>query len=157
MYKANRAVLFATAYLIIYILLIQVGAPIPVISTLFVASPFLLIWMTYCILKDNRFYYPELESHEEWGYADKPRETFYGPVCYKSMQPFQIQIDIAGNMQTLLVYADPDKSSYDVFENKHRLGILYKDQDNGGIWCSKDPMPLELINMIGDAIDAYEV
>lgn len=72
------------------------------------------------------------------------------------MEPFQIEVSILDDSKTLLVYPGPNKGTYDVFEDKRRLGIVYREPNQGGIWCSKDPIPMELINLIGDCIDAYE-
>ncbi|MCS7037607.1 MAG: hypothetical protein RMJ33_08735 [Saprospiraceae bacterium] len=38
----------------------------------FSLSPFLVIWMVVSVLKDRRHPMPELESGDEWGYADRP-------------------------------------------------------------------------------------
>ncbi len=112
--------------------------------------------MVYTVLKDDKVKYPALGPQDEWGYLDRPRETIYTQVCYTYMEPFQIEINISDNPRTLLVYQIPKEETYDVFEDRHRLGIIYRDKANGGIWCSKDPIPMELVNLIGEGIDAYE-
>ena len=156
MYNAVRAVIIMTAYLVIYIVLFAIKAPHQILAVLFLLSPFLVVYTVYTVLKDQRFKYPELGPQEEWGYFDRPRETIYPPVCYPYMEPFQIEISILDDSKTLLVYPGPNKGTYDVFEDRRRLGIVYRDRSQGGIWCSKDPIPTELVNLIGDGIDAYE-
>jgi hypothetical protein len=156
MYNAVKAVFIMTAYLVVYLILFHVKANDQLLSYLFLCSPFLLIWMVYAVLKDQKYEYPTLGQQEEWGYLDKPKETIYADACYKYMEPFQIEISIADRSQTLLVYPGPNRGSYDIFEDQRRLGIIYRDDTNDSMWCSKDPIPVELINLIGDKIDAYE-
>ncbi|WP_316835168.1 hypothetical protein [Pedobacter nutrimenti] len=72
------------------------------------------------------------------------------------MEPFDIQIDISGNISTLLVFPDPYEPIYEVYEDKNRLGVVYKDTENNNCWCSDEPIPMEIINLIGKQIDAYE-
>jgi len=156
MYNAVKAVIIMTAYLVIYIVLFEVQAPLQLLSLLFLFFPILVIYTVFNILKDQGFNYPELGPQEEWGYLDRPRETIYPPTCYPYMEPFQIEISILDDSKTLLVYPGPNEGTYDVFEDRRRLGIVYRDPSQSGIWCSKDPLPMELVNMIGENIDAYE-
>lgn len=156
MYNAVRAVIIMTAYLVIYIILFEVHASQQLLAILFICSPFLMVYTVFNVLKDKRFKYPELGTHEEWGYLDRSRETIYPPVCFPYMEPFQIEISMLDDSKTLLVYPGPNKGTYDVFEDRRRLGIVYRDRSLGGIWCSKDPIPIELVNLIGDRIDAFE-
>jgi len=156
MYNAVRAVIIMTAYLVIYLILFVLEAPQQLLSIFFILSPFLMVYTVYTVLKDRRFKYPELRAQEEWGYLDRPRETIYPPACYFNMEPFQIEINILDDSKTLLVYPGPNKGTYDVFEDGRRLGILYRDHSQGGIWCSKDPIPMELVDLIGERIDAFE-
>jgi len=157
MYNGIRAVIIATAYLVVYIVLIEVKASQNLLGFLFMSSPFLVIWMVYNVLKDRRFDYPELSPQQEWGYADQPpQETICAATCCLIMEPFEIEIDTDGISKTLMVYTNPIEGSYDIFEDKHRLGVIYRDQEKGGIWCSKNHLPMELINLMGSRIDAYE-
>lgn len=66
--------LLVTLYLIIYTLLHQSGASLKVLGTMFLASPFLVIWMAYTILKFGTYNGHELEENEEWGYQDKNKD-----------------------------------------------------------------------------------
>ena len=74
MFSAIRAVLIVTAYLIIYVVLLELMGPFRIGFILFGLSPILLIWMVYAILKEKDFEYPELGEDEEWGYLDRPKE-----------------------------------------------------------------------------------
>lgn len=72
------------------------------------------------------------------------------------MEPFDIEINISGNINSLLVFPDPYEPIYEVYEDKNRLGIVYKDPENNDQWCSDEPIPMEVIRLIGERIDAYE-
>ncbi|WP_158826783.1 hypothetical protein [Mucilaginibacter lacusdianchii] len=71
--KASTAVISATIYLLVYMILFSTGLSISILSYLFLTSPLVLIWMVFTILKDDTSLYPELEAEEEWGYKDKKR------------------------------------------------------------------------------------
>lgn len=45
------ATVFATLYLIIYTVLQQLSAPLPVLGVLFLLSPVVVIWMAYTIIR----------------------------------------------------------------------------------------------------------
>lgn len=66
--------LLVTLYLIIYSLLHQSGASLQLLGAMFLASPFLVIWMAYTILKYASYNGPELKEDEEWGYQDKNKD-----------------------------------------------------------------------------------
>lgn len=68
------ATVFVTLYLIVYTLLHQYGASLSVLSAMFLASPFLVIWMAYTILKHASYDGRELNEDEEYGYQDKSKD-----------------------------------------------------------------------------------
>ncbi len=68
--NAKTAVSIATLYLIIYTALAVAGVAYPVVTALYLASPFVVLAMVYIVLKDT-YDYPELAEGEEWGYRDK--------------------------------------------------------------------------------------
>ena len=72
MSAAKESVILTTIYLFAYGILINLDLPQLWIALLGILWPFTLIWMIYCILKDNQFEYPELNG-QEWGYRDKGR------------------------------------------------------------------------------------
>lgn len=72
--KAISAVIIATLYLIIYVILFRTGISFTILSYLFLISPFLMIWLVYTVIRDHYEKYPELGEDEEWGYRDKPRD-----------------------------------------------------------------------------------
>jgi len=74
MISAKNSIIVLTAYLVIYIILINTGLLFIIIPYLYIISPFLIVWMVACILKDNIVAYPELKENEEWGYADKSKD-----------------------------------------------------------------------------------
>jgi hypothetical protein len=64
------ATTFVTVYLIIYTVLFHTGAPEAVITAMFAASPFLVIWMAITIMRFGKYSGRELDDNEEWGYQD---------------------------------------------------------------------------------------
>jgi hypothetical protein len=72
--KAIPAVILATLYLVVYVILFQIGTSMAILSYLFLFSPFLMIGLVYIVLKDDHEKYPELGEDEEWGYRDKPKD-----------------------------------------------------------------------------------
>ncbi|WP_069659024.1 hypothetical protein [Arcticibacter eurypsychrophilus] len=72
--KATTAVIIATLYLIVYVILFQTEMSTTILSYLFLTSPFLMIWLVYTVLKDDHEQYPELGEDQEWGYRDKPKD-----------------------------------------------------------------------------------
>ena len=66
---------FVTIYLLIYTILFQASAGINILMTMFILSPFLVIWMVYVVLKYGKFRGRELKEDEEWGYSDRSRDT----------------------------------------------------------------------------------
>lgn len=71
--KHKFATILVTVYLVVYVLLHQAGASLELLGTMFLLSPFLVIWMAYTILKYAPYKGKELGADEEWGYADKDR------------------------------------------------------------------------------------
>ncbi len=68
------ATILVTLYLLVYTVLHQSGASLTLLSVMFVASPFLVIWMAYTILKHASYNGRELNEDEEWGYQDKNKD-----------------------------------------------------------------------------------
>lgn len=56
--KATTAVISLSCYLLTYTVLASMGAPLALLTCLYLFSPFLLIAMVYIVLKDNRKKYP---------------------------------------------------------------------------------------------------
>lgn len=73
--KPAVAAVIVTLYLVSYYILFHAGAHEDIILTMFIASPFLVIWMAITILKHGKYEGPELKEDEEWGYQDwKPEQ-----------------------------------------------------------------------------------
>ncbi|MCJ8208960.1 hypothetical protein MUY27_04515 [Mucilaginibacter sp. RS28] len=72
--KAKSALGTLTAYLVVYTALFQYQGPALLLGIMFLLSPVLLVLTIYLVLKDDSSAYPELNSGEEWGYADKPKK-----------------------------------------------------------------------------------
>jgi hypothetical protein len=68
--SAAFATTFVTLYLVIYTVLFHTNAPSAITTGMFAASPFLLIWMAYTIMKYGKYSGPDLDD-KEWGYQDE--------------------------------------------------------------------------------------
>jgi len=66
--------ILVTVYLIIYTLLHHTGGSLKLLGAMFLASPFLVVWMAYTILKYASYTGRELAEDEEWGYQDKNKD-----------------------------------------------------------------------------------
>ena len=73
--KISFAVPFVTVYLLVYYLLFDGGASADVIAVMFFLSPFLVAWMVITILKHDKYKGKQLSENEEWGYADKEKDS----------------------------------------------------------------------------------
>ena len=70
----EQAIWLATGYLLVYVLLFQAGAPVWLLSTLFVLSPGPVLYMVYQILKHATYNGSDLKG-EEYGYQDVDKNT----------------------------------------------------------------------------------
>jgi hypothetical protein len=68
------AILLATMYLLIYVVLFDSGASLQIMSAMFVLSPLPVLIMVYQILHNATYHGKELEEGEEFGYSDKKKE-----------------------------------------------------------------------------------
>ena len=64
-----------TAYLVLYYILFNAGVSDNIILLMFIASPFLMIWLAVTILKDRHYPTVELPENEEWGYRDRDKDS----------------------------------------------------------------------------------
>ena len=69
------AVAFVTAYLFLYLLLIQYEATFLVGTIMLLLSPVLIVWMVYTVLKYGKYHGPVL-GDREFGYRDKEFEQY---------------------------------------------------------------------------------
>lgn len=72
MTKSVYVALFATVYLLVYIVLFALDISFNWILLLFSLSPLVLVWLTLSVLSDHSVHVQDLEEEEEWGYADRP-------------------------------------------------------------------------------------
>ena len=63
-----------TGVLLLYCVLIGFDLSISLVNFIFAISPFLLLWMTYTIIRHGIYNGKELQEAEEWGYQDKDKE-----------------------------------------------------------------------------------
>ncbi|MCG7857609.1 hypothetical protein MD537_11540 [Flavihumibacter sediminis] len=74
----NRSIIvaiIATLYLLVYVILYVLGAGSGLVTILFTLSPLVVLWLVFTVLKDDSVPVRELEDGEEWGYADREKET----------------------------------------------------------------------------------
>jgi lipopolysaccharide export LptBFGC system permease protein LptF len=72
--KPVFAVAVTSIAVILYNILPQFSINSNIAAIIFVASPFLMVWMAYTILKHGKYNGKELADKEEWGYQDKNRD-----------------------------------------------------------------------------------
>jgi len=75
MKKFKIAIIFATVYLLVYVLLIQINFDYAFIFIMFSFSPVVLVYMVYQILKNGRYLGKELGANEAYGYQDVDKNT----------------------------------------------------------------------------------
>jgi len=68
-------VIMVTSLLIIYTVLISIESFLTLVNIIFIASPFLIVWMVYGVLHFGKYKGRELNENEEWGYADKEKSS----------------------------------------------------------------------------------
>lgn len=73
MKRDTLAAVIVTIYLVVYTVLFHTDAPLPILGSMFLLSPFLVLWMVYTILRHGKFEGKELAEGEEWGYCDKKK------------------------------------------------------------------------------------
>ena len=62
-----------TSLLIIYTILIATRSLLLIANGIFIASPSLIVWMIYSVIRFGKYNGRELSEDEEWGYADKEK------------------------------------------------------------------------------------
>jgi len=72
--KPGVAVAVVSAVLLCYCVLINFDSTVQFAYIIFGISPFLVLWMAYCILRYDKFEGRELAEDEEWRYADKNKD-----------------------------------------------------------------------------------
>lgn len=63
--------LFATLYLLIFVLLIQLQVWINLVYLMFFLSPFVVLALAWSIIRHGSYSGKELTKDEHWGYQDK--------------------------------------------------------------------------------------
>jgi len=72
--KPSFVVAIVTGVLLSYCILIGFNLSLSLAYFIFGSSPFLLLWMTYTIIRYGTYDGKNLEEDEEWGYQDKNKE-----------------------------------------------------------------------------------
>lgn len=71
--NAKAVVSILTIYLVCYVIVFASGYSLTLLAVMFLASPLLICWMVYRVLKDDSFKYPSLGGDQEWGYLDRSK------------------------------------------------------------------------------------
>ena len=74
MNRANFSILFASLYLLLFLVLLHTSYDKAVWS-LFLLSPLVVIYMVYSVLRYGVYTGTELKEGEEWGYEDVDKES----------------------------------------------------------------------------------
>lgn len=72
--KSAFAVLITTIMVVLYNILPQFTGSFTLAGIIFIASPFLMLWMVYTILRFGKYDSKELADKEGWGYQDTNRD-----------------------------------------------------------------------------------
>ncbi|RTL58934.1 MAG: hypothetical protein EKK37_11495 [Sphingobacteriales bacterium] len=72
--KPAFAVLITTIAVVLYNILPQLTDSFTLAGFIFIASPFLIGWMVYTILRFGKYNGKELNDKAEWGYQDKQHD-----------------------------------------------------------------------------------
>lgn len=70
--KPSFAVAVVSGILVIYCLLLNINSPVAYF--IFAISPFLLLWMTYTVIRSGIYNGKEFEADDEWGYQDRNKD-----------------------------------------------------------------------------------
>lgn len=73
----------------------------------------------------------------------------------ESWEPFEIEVTIEGNPEKLLVIPDREETKYELFDQYTSIGTVWPDENKQGrIWCGEGLVARELLDQIGEQIDA---
>ena len=68
------SIFLVTLYLLVFVIAGRLGTPLPVMFFMFSASPFLILWMVYTVIRYGKHSGKDLKPNEEWAYGDVPKE-----------------------------------------------------------------------------------
>jgi fatty acid desaturase len=74
MIKPARVTLWASIYLLLYCLLLQVKAAESIAMLMFFFSPLIVVWMVFVVIKHGTYTGHTFNENEEWGYQDRNKE-----------------------------------------------------------------------------------
>jgi hypothetical protein len=71
-------------------------------------------------------------------------------------EPFEIQVNIEGQLRPLLVVPDREEPKYEVFDEHTSLGVMWREiADAGEIWCGEGVVVKALLATMGEQIEDY--
>lgn len=74
MRKPGRITLFASLYLLLYCLLLQVKAAESIAMLMFFFSPLIVGWMVFVVIRHGVYAGHTFSDTEEWGYQDRNKD-----------------------------------------------------------------------------------
>lgn len=71
-------------------------------------------------------------------------------------EPFEIDVMIEGQPESLLVVPDREEPKYEIFDQYTSIGTVWADQGKfGTVWCGEGLVVKELLDQIGQLIEDY--
>ena len=71
----DHIAVFASFYLLVYILLIQLGLFTNIVYIMFFLSPVLLLALVWSVLRHGKYDDKDFTDEQEWGYHDRPDKS----------------------------------------------------------------------------------
>lgn len=73
------------------------------------------------------------------------------------MEPFNIQVMVEGNLESLLAIPHEEENNFKIFDNITFVGTVWEENRDGRkVWCADGLMARELVDQIGQQIDAFK-
>lgn len=73
--RPSFAIAIASLYVIVYYVMYAYVQDFRYVIWMFMGAPFVLGWMAYTIIRFGKYNGMDLKEGEEWGYADKSRDS----------------------------------------------------------------------------------
>lgn len=74
MRKPKYIAIFASLYLLLYCLFLQIEITADIAMVMFFLSPLIVGWMVFVVIRHGVYAGHELSDQEEWGYQDRNKE-----------------------------------------------------------------------------------
>lgn len=71
----NHMAVFASLYLLVYVLFIQLGLFTNLVYVMFFLSPVIVLALAWSVLRYGQYDDKDFTNEQEWGYHDRPDKT----------------------------------------------------------------------------------